>query len=254
LLTAEDKLHFETFGFLFKRQAFSPEEIGKITDDASIMFEEDREGRPFGEGQGVSRFVESPRMSWLAEDDRIYGTVEGLLGPGFVWAGSEGNVTVKALHRWHADRPGDTQLAFQRVKVMIYLDKVTGDSGSLRVIPGSHRAPFHSDLRFLNDLQSDADARPFGVEPQELPGVALESSPGDVVFFNQCLYHAVFNGWVGRRYLALKFAHRPASPEDVEALMEYSPYVFDPAEFFLKSDRPRIRGLVEGLAEMAPKG
>ena len=254
MLSADDKLHFETFGFLFKRQAFSPDEMAVITGDAGAVLEEGREGRPFGEGQQLSRIVETPRLSWLAEDDRIYGTVEGLLGPGFVWAGSEGNVTVNEMHRWHAERPGDTQLAFRRVKVMLYLDKVTAGSGALRVIPGSHRAPMHHDLAFLNDLQKDSDARPFGVEQKDMPGVALESNPGDVVFFNQCLVHAMFNGWAGRRYLALKFSDRPRSAESVEALMEYSPYVFDPAEFFLDSDRPRIRGLVEGLPELAPKG
>lgn len=254
MLSAEDKLHFETFGFLFERQAFSGDEIAKITSDAGVLFEDGREGRPFGEAQQIPRFVESPRLSWLAEDDRIYGTVEGLLGPGFAWAGSEGNVTTNAVLRWHADRPGETQLHFRRVKVNLYLDKMTAGSGALRVIPGSHRAPMHMDLDFLNELKTDPDARPFGVEPHEMPGVALESNPGDVVFFNQSLYHAIFNGWAGRRYIALKFAHKPGSAEDVDALMEYSPYVFDPAESFLNSDSPRIRGMVEGLSELAPKG
>ena len=95
---------------------------------------------------------------------------------------------------------------------------------------------------------------PFGVLPSQVPAFPLETEPGDVVFFDQSLYHAIFNGWAGRRYIALKFAHKPGSAEDVDALMEYSPYVFDPAESFLNSGSPRIRGMVEGLPELAPKG
>ena len=55
----------------------------------------------------MGRFVEhSPMLTRLVEDDRIYGTIERLVGDRFVWAGSEGNVTAHASHGWHSDRPG----------------------------------------------------------------------------------------------------------------------------------------------------
>ena len=251
----EEKLHFEAFGFLFKRQVLSQDEIGEVISEASDIWEKDRSGRPFAqEGQLVTPFVElSPKLSRLAEDDRIYGTVERLLGPDFVWAGSEGNVAVNEIHRWHADRPGDRQLGYKRVKVNVYLDPVTADSGALRVIPGSHRTPLHTGLHALNAVQSAPGPTPFGVDGPDMPGVPLESSPGDVVFFNQSLYHAMFNGWAGRRYIALKYADTPRTVEDVEALQEYAKRVFDVHDAFRNSQSARIRGMVDRLVEAAPK-
>ena len=91
------KLHFDTFGFLFLKGAFSPDEVAEVSREAGRLWESAREGRPFGEPQAVGRFVEqSPMLTKLVEDDRIYGTIERLVGDRFVWAGSEGNVTAHA--------------------------------------------------------------------------------------------------------------------------------------------------------------
>ena len=44
-------------------------------------------------------------ITQLLEDDRIFGTVEALLGPGFLWNGSEGNLIFHSDAPWHTDRP-----------------------------------------------------------------------------------------------------------------------------------------------------
>ena len=48
-------------------------------------------------------------------------------------------------------------------------------------------------------LKEDPDAKPFGVDGADLPGFPLESNPGDVLFFNRNLCHAMYNGFAGRR-------------------------------------------------------
>ena len=256
MITAQQKAQFEAFGVLFQRQAFSQDEIEDVIREAEEVLERDRGGRPRGqdERQGMAPFVElSPKLSRLAEDDRIYGTVAQLLGSDLIWAGSEGNVTVNSFIRWHADRPGESQLGYDRVKVMIYLDPVTADHGALRIIPGSHRMPLNKDLDILTQVHQDVHAKPFGVEGPDLPGFPLESNPGDVVFFNHNLYHAMYNGWAGRRYIALKYAENPVGPGDVETLTEYVTNVFSVHDSFLNSESPRIRGMVDRLMAAAPK-
>lgn len=249
-----DKLNFETFGVLCKQQAFSKSEMQDITSEFDKLMGNGRDGEWWGErGKQMWPLVElSPKLISLAEDDRIYGTVERLLGPDFIWAGSEGNVNVNYQHRWHSDRPGEHQLDYKRVKIMFYLDSLTADSGALRVMPGSHRMPMHMDLFELQGLQDDPEARPFGVDASELPGMALESEPGDVVFFNQSLYHAMFNGWPGRRYFALKYAQTPKTSADVKALHTYAGGVFDVHDSFRNNKSARIQGMVERL-DAAPK-
>ena len=93
MLTSGQVAHFETFGFLVLRQHFTAAETGKIVGQYEAVMHEDRDGRPFnGERQSVQPFVEMRScLMELAEDDRVYRTVEDLLGSGFTWVASRGN-------------------------------------------------------------------------------------------------------------------------------------------------------------------
>ena len=247
------KAFFETFGYLFLRGVFSQDEIGRVAAEADDLWAEERGGGSVGEmGQAVAPFVEKrSALTALIEDDRIYGVMSRLLGPGMVWAGSEGNITVRGEHPWHPDRPGDDEeITYDRIKANIYLDAVDRSHGCLRLIPGSHRNPLHESIEPENRHQHGSTVRPFGVLGDEMPCVAVESSPGDVVFFHQSLWHAVFNGWPGRRYIALKYAAEPVTDKHISSLAYYGgEEMFAPSEWLLASDRPRIRGLVERLHE-----
>ena len=252
------KRHFDTFGFLLLKGALSADEVAEVSREAGRLWENAREGRPFGEPQVVAPFVEhSPVLTNLVEDDRVYGTMEKLMDGPFVWASSEGNVTAHSSHGWHADRPGEKELGYLRVKVNIYLDPVTEESGCLRVLPSSHRMPYHAELLQLHAQhragQEDPELTPFGVKGVDIPGVPLETEPGDFVLFNQCLYHSVFNGFAGRRYIALKFAAVPATDQDLASLVRTSRDIFNPVGTFAGSDSPRVRAMVEPLEELAAR-
>ena len=255
-MRVEQKAYFDTFGFLFMRQLFSPKEMTAITREVDDVLSEDRQGQPVpGEGQTVVKIVERrPLLTQLAEDDRIYTTIEGLLGSGFIWGGSESHITTVDHLRWHADRPGEEELGYIRIKVMIYLDPLDKDSGCLRVIPTSHRLPLHMEIEPDRRHQYGPIVMPFGVAGEDMPCFPLESHPGDVIFFNQCLWHAVFKASTGRHYFALKFAAKPTTDEHIASLHHYSRgVVFQPHEAFLNSNRPRIRGMVEGLVDLGSR-
>jgi hypothetical protein len=253
MLSSAHKSHFQVLGFVLLRQVFSPDEMQRINAAADELWQADRQGKPTSDGgQGVSPFVErSDFLTQIVADDRIFVTIEQLLGPGFIWAGSEGNVTAHAEHRWHADRCGVREVDYGRIKVMLYLDAMTRARGSLRVLPGSHRLPYHHDLEPLIAQQEESCLETFGVDGPDMPGFAVESQPGDVLFFDQCLWHAVFGGWPGRHYIALKYAAKPTAAEHIESLRHYSNgEIFRPDAAFLNSARPRIRGMVEKLPEL----
>lgn len=74
------------------------------------------------------------------------------------------------------------------IKMAFYLDAVSRNTGSLRVMPGSHCWGDHFADRLHNALQAhvpgypkESHAKDLGVVPSELPSNALTSNPGDVV-------------------------------------------------------------------------
>ena len=250
MLSDQQIAHFETFGFLLLPRLFSSEEIDEIRSAADALWREERGGGPdLGEYQHIAPFLESSRdLSGLVEDDRIYLTIERLLGAGFVWGGSEGNkgsFNETQSHAWHCDRPGEEEPDYVRIKVMLYLTPTKKEAGALRVMPGSHRKPFYDQLERLNHIQSRPEVMPFGVSGPELPGCALEVEPGDAVFFNQYLYHAVFGKQVDRRFIALKFAEKPSLGRHYEALRKHGAFSFHRS--FVDLTRPRIRQITELL-------
>ena len=262
MLSDEQQNHFDTFGFLLLRQAFAADEIKEIEAAAEELWERDREGRPRGEaGQALREFVEQSRvLTQMIEDERISGAVEELLGLDYLWAGSEGNVTVNSALGWHADRPAKTgsDLDFVRLKINMYLDPVTKDTGALRVLPGSHKPGFHLNLAALqgtHDEKGETDplATPYGVKGPDLPSFAFESTPGDIVFFNQSLFHAVFNGFAGRRYIALKLAAHPTSEKDIDVLKETQRFPRQPHSAFAASGLPRVHGMASRHEALASR-
>lgn len=253
MLTGAQIAHFQTFGFLLLRQVFSVEEMQAMAREADDVWREDRGGRPDqGEHQWLAWFLERrPLLARLAEDDRIYTSIEQVLGPGFIWCGSEGqkgSFNAQGEHPWHSDSPRARDLDFTRIKVILYLQPTRKETGALRVIPGSHRRPLYNDLDPLNEQLETSCQDAFGVAGVELPCFPLEAGPGDAVFFNQRLYHAVYGKQPGRRYIALKYANPPATDEQIAALRHAS--VFEVHEAYLHSDRPRIRGMIAPLVAL----
>ena len=257
MLTDAQVAHFHTFGFLVLPKAFSAAEMDGIRDDFDAVMEDDRDGQPFdgAKTQTVLWFVEQhPRLAVLAEDDRIYGPIGQLLGEGFIWVLSDGNLYVGDT-QWHGGL-GQSEMRppalVRHIKVAIYPDTVTRETGALRVIPGSHICAYQEHLKVLTAQYEDPAVRPLGLVGAEVPSVALESSPGDVVFFSESLWHAAFGGH-NRRMFTLIYYEGPKTPEQVDWLREYrkkTTAMFHPHENFLSSERPKIRRMVDRYAEL----
>ena len=122
--------------------------------------------------------------------------------------GSDGNYYV-ADTAWHSDgghKPEDPM----HLKIAYYLDPLTRDTGALRVIPGSH---IFSDT-YSNTLQQNIgqSIEEWGIEGKDVPAVALETQPGDVVCFNHNTKHSAFGGNTSRRMFTTNLCQR--YPED----------------------------------------
>ena len=251
MLTPGQIAHFETFGFLVLRKVFTADEMATIKRESDEIFSEGLGNTlPHGRVALQPFFERRPFMARLLDDDRIYGIGEDLLGPDFLWWGSDGNLYVGDT-AWHADTETPEDLPW--VKVAIYLDPLTKDDGCLRVIPGTHRDMDPDPYASLRRPVSNPDFRPFGVAPSDIPSFAIESRPGDVVVFTEHVLHASFGGAPGRHQHAINFAENPKTEEQVEyikGLYESMTYSFHPSESYINSERPRIRRMVAKLAEL----
>ena len=242
MLSKEQVSFFDTFGYLVFRGLYSAEEMAVIDREFEDVMAEDRAGQAFrgDKRHSVAACAEMrPALRSLIEDDRIYGAMEDLLGPDLIWLGSDGNYYTGDT-AWHSD---GTVMDIGRIKVALYLDPVTRDTGCLRFIPGSHKMPLHEELQALriertrqtieegrNDAAAldkyrergiDVDAQAFDTAPNQLPAFAAESQSGDVVMFDENLYHASFGGRTGRRMFTMCYANIPGS-ESAEAFFARS--------------------------------
>jgi len=153
-------------------------------------------------------FARLPALLDLLEDDRIYGVVEGLLGPDFVYWPSDANYYVGNTE-WRPDRHAllpDHQI----IKVAFYLDSVGQDSGCPQVIPGSQREPMRTSVFELFHRIERPPFYPFAQAGDQMPSYPLVSEPGDMIGFNQRLWHAACGGGPQRRMCTLSISTRPA--------------------------------------------
>jgi hypothetical protein len=212
-LTEQQLSFFDTFGYLGFPGLFE-DEISAITDSYEQVWL-DREGGdhdPPHDGNKRStlqQFVEGNEyLSSLVDDPRIDGITSSILGDDYNYSHSDGNIYVGDT-LWHPDLEG--RKAVQSFKMGFYLDPVGRESGCLRVIPGSHRQgdAFAEALReAAPSVRANRTEALWGVRGSEVPSVALETRPGDLIMFNHQTVHASYGGGNRRRMFTLNMEGR----------------------------------------------
>jgi Phytanoyl-CoA dioxygenase (PhyH) len=222
-LTPQQVAFFETFGYLKLPGLFAD-----AVDDIIAGFEEvfAAEGHPrmelyeplHGEERRliIPAFItKSERLVRLLDDARVVGIVTSLLGQGYEYAESDGNL-FDCESTWHSDIYG-APMSVHHVKLSFYLDSLRADSGAIRVMPGTNffNDPFALSLRKrMKDVSKIEEE--FGVTDRELPSVVLETDPGDVVVWDFRTIHASFYGGKRRRLFSINFRERQ-SDQDVRS-------------------------------------
>lgn len=253
MLSNEQKSHYDAFGFLVLPGLFSRAEAEVIKRESEEIYEECFGGKPSDATERMSLqpfFERRPFMAGLADDDRIYAIGEDLLGPDFVLDGTEGNFHVGDT-AWHGGE--GKPITVRTTKITFYLDRLDKASGCLRFIPGSHLPEFGDQLKILNRQYDDPSQLPFGLREVDLPCIAIETEPGDVVVFMENTYHGAFGGHPGRQQHAISFFENPRTDDQVAwvtDMYERARFSFRPSESYLNSDRPRIRRMVSRLVDL----
>ncbi len=140
--------------------------------------------------------------------------------------GSDGNYYAGDTH-WHSDGFNKDML---HIKIALYLDPLTRDTGCVRVIPGSHKLHDNYANTLQEQIRDSEDV--WGLHGRDIPAVAVETLPGDVVCFNHSTKHAAFGGSARRRMFTINLSER--FPQD--RLPDLRKYLKGFARFWV--DRP----------------
>ncbi|MDP9001918.1 MAG: phytanoyl-CoA dioxygenase family protein [Myxococcota bacterium] len=257
LVRAVDVAHFRTFGFVVLRNVFDATALRRELDvaiaDGSLL--------PFGADVGTSKIQVKyvPMMCAsthcsLALLDQFQTSAAVLLdGPVLP-------VRAKGMHYfggtgWHCDSRHEVA----SVGFAAYLECLNAENGALRVSPGSHRGEFGDAVAaYVAALDVDAPVA-------TLPGFAIPTGHGDVIAFDEHLFHASSGGNV-RRQWRVDYVRDPTSAEEEEKVRTYFANIFparwdgnyDSTKFpsygrdWLDSERPAVERLRElGVYEMA---
>jgi hypothetical protein len=228
-LSSQQLAFFESFGYL-GFPGLLTDRIGEILEGFEAVWASHGGGHGGQPHDGTRRSCivqfldQSPVLCTLLDDSRIHGIAASLCGDDFNYMGSDGNYYAGDTG-WHSD---GWHPEIRHVKIAFYLDPLTRDTGCLRVIPGSHRL----GDRYTEGLQADirSSSEKWGLEGREVPAVALETLPGDVVCFNHNTKHASFGGGGRRRMFTMNLCQR--YPET--KLQELRDYISGASRFWIE--------------------
>ena len=192
---------FDTFGYLAFPGLFN-DCIDKIIEEfEDIWVKSGRTHDKINRSALIQFPDQSKYLSSLLDDHRIHDIASSICGEDFNYFTGSGNYYVGDTS-WHSD--GYNQRPVKSIKLAFYLDPVTKNSGALRVIPGSHR----NKESFGDLLESHLTSDIFGMTGDQIPAVALESNPGDVLVFNHRIKHSSWGGSDRRRMFTMNFSER----------------------------------------------
>jgi hypothetical protein len=216
--------HFDTFGFLIFPELLR-DEIDKIIGGFERVWADHgggHDGRPHDHNQrsALVPFIDQDEyLSCLLDHPRIEGIASSLLGDDFNYSGSDGNYYVGDTN-WHSD--GFMDRKYASIKMALYLDKLTADTGCVRVIPGSHRFSDAFSQSIHEAMANHREPRTrelWSIDGAEVPAIAVETEPGDLVVFNHNTKHAAFGGGTRRRMFTINLEQRH-SEEDLPMLRD----------------------------------
>ena len=211
--------HYRAFGFVVLGQQLDRETVEALSDELDAAFR-DAFGSRFEERPdtgGISGHY-LPVMSLartplsLSLIERLHPLAARLLGGNVLPSPAEA-ILLFDQAAWH----DDTGFDVTAVKFACYLEPLTAENGALRVLPGSH-LDHYRDLVKRFDRRVMAQSREeLATTVERLPAYVCATQPGDVIAFDQRLYHASINGR-DRRQWTVSFYRDPQTEEDTAAV------------------------------------
>lgn len=243
-------LHVRAFGFVVLRQAFTPGEMAVVlAEQARAMGEATG---PAGPGEPREQLVctmgpSTPFLTAWLEHPRFVAIAQQFMGSDVLGACSYVMRYVGDTG-WHVD---DYSAEVPGLKFVAPCSPVRANTGALRVVPATHKIP-------LDDRVRDVYSRDIGA----VPAYVCEADPGDVIAFDNRIWHASCGGSRDRRACYLYFLRNPHTDAEVAAARglnavsmqmraRYGPAAAVPRSWCDEADeRPLRRRWIERMREL----
>ena len=213
--TALDIHNFQVSGFLILRQFFDPgpltAEIDRVLHDAFKL------SSPVSRYDGI-HFQYVPMMTANTPEslsllDCTATVAERLLG------GTVIPTRAKAIRyfgetAWHVD----SVQPIASIGFMTYLEPLGPENGALRVLPGSQLLERRNAIRALGGT---------GMPATELPSTVLATEPGDVIVFDEHLFHSSHGG-IARRQWRIDYLRDPEDAATRNDTVAYYSNIYAP--------------------------
>lgn len=212
--TYEQRLSFETNGYLVMENALAPEELRTLrgaADRAERQWREDvtRSGWRKEDSEQIQSIIEyGDEFMELAAHPKIFPVVRAGLGDDLALLFSDYFITparARSPIHWHRDarilgpyHPRSRMFA----KAFILLSDVAAEGGPTALVPGSHR--FDDDWEF-----------PVVEDPRDMPGHVRMAYPAGTIYFTHGrIYHSAMPNMsdTPRRVLAYGYGHSWMKP------------------------------------------
>lgn len=178
-------VHLHSFGFVVLRGLFDPGPL-QLELDRSLQAGFADHHRNSGAAGNQFRYLpmmcEQTPVS-LALAVRLAAIAADLLGCAALPGRAKGT-EYHGSTAWHRDGDG----SLRTLGVACYLEPLTAGTGALQVLPGSHHPDYAAAI---------ATGLASAITP---PGLALPTTPGDAIVFDERLYHASAGGRLRRQW------------------------------------------------------
>lgn len=182
----------------------------------------------------TSRFIfKDECLGNLIEHPKVMKVMRDIWGTECLYNGGQDMWENRDETPWHCDGPPGRKT--QTLKIALYLDEMDKNSGSLNVIPGSHHPEFSAAL-FQSCGYWEKGSRPrLHLDPVNIPGaISLHTQPGDVILWNNHIWHSAFKRKDGRPRRTLFISYTPDPGNDLLDILNFRNLV----KYHLSEDRP----------------
>lgn len=219
MLTSLEVSQFQAFGYISLRGAIQEPELANL----DAVFERVMADAPvynYFANNGTRTFAPfvqaDPALAALIENPTMLEAMRDIWGRECLYNGGSDMWINRDDTPWHTDgKPGRHELT---LKAAIYLDEQTDEQGSLNLIPGTHLPEFSGTL-FRACGEYDRGRPRLRLDPCAVPGaVSVHTCPGDIVLWDNRLWHSAFRRRDGRPRRALFIGFTPDPGEDVLAV------------------------------------